>query len=100
MFWHCYRLKLAVTVTWDGNDKLSMFGLDFLRITAIMGVAGVISCHRILFIAHLGIHFAFKHLLQHLGMQLFQELAHIRFCLELAKELIVFTISYQAVKYL
>ena len=33
----------------------------------------------------MGIHFAVKHLLQHLGMQLlFQKLAHIRFCLELA----------------
>ena len=42
MFGHRYRLKLAVTVTWDGNDRLSMFGLDFLRITAITGVAGVI----------------------------------------------------------
>lgn len=88
MFGHRYRLKLAVTVTWDGNDRLSMFGLDFLRITAITGVAGVISCHRILFIAQMDIHFAFKHLFQHLGMQLFQELAHIGFCLELAKELL------------
>ena len=88
MFRHCYRLKLAVTVTWNRNDRLSMFGLDFLRITAIPGVAGIVPCHRILFIAQMGIHFAFKHLLQHLGMQLFQKLAHIRFCLELAKELL------------
>ena len=35
MFGHGYRLKLAVTVTWNGNDGLSMFGLDFLRITAV-----------------------------------------------------------------
>lgn len=67
-----------------------MFGLDFLRITAIPGVAGIVPCHRILFIAQTGIHFAFKHLLQHLGMQLFQKLAHIRFCLELAKELTLY----------
>ena len=67
-----------------------MFGLDFLRITAIPGVTGIVSCHRILFIAQMGIHFAFKHLLQHLGMQLFQKLAHIRFCLELAKELTLY----------
>ena len=42
MFGHCYRLKLAVTVTWNRNDRLSMFGLDFLRITAIPGVAGIV----------------------------------------------------------
>ena len=77
MFGHCYWLKLAVTVTWNRNDRLSMFGLDFLRITAIPGVAGIVPCYRILFIAQMGIHFAFKHLLQHLGMQLFQKLAHI-----------------------
>ena len=88
MFGDCYRFKLAVTVTRNGNDRFSMFGLDFLRITAIPGVAGIVPCHRILFIAQMGIHFAFKHLLQHLGMQLFQKLAHIRFCLELAKELL------------
>ena len=35
----------------------------------------------------MGIHFAFKHLLKHL-MQLFQKLANIGFCLELAKELL------------
>ena len=46
MFRHCYRLKLAVTVTWNRNDRLSMFGLDFLRITAISGVASVISAQR------------------------------------------------------
>ena len=88
MFGDCYRFKLAVTVTRNGNDRFSMFGLDFLRITSITGVTGVISCHRILFMPQMGIHFAFKHLLQHLGMQLFQKLAHIRFCLELAKELL------------
>ena len=87
MFGDCYRFKLAVTVTRNGNDRFSMFGLDFLRITAIAGVAGVISCHRILFIAQMGIHFAFKHLFQYLGMQLLQELAYIGFCLELVKEL-------------
>ena len=63
-----------------------MFGLNFLRITAIPGVAGIIFFHRILFIVLMGIHFAFKHLLQHLSMQLFQKLAHIRFCLELTKK--------------
>jgi hypothetical protein len=35
----------------------------------------------------MGIHFAFKHLFQYLRMQLLQKLAHIGFCLELAKEL-------------
>ena len=35
MFGHCYRLKLALTVTWNRNDRLSMFGLDFLRIAAV-----------------------------------------------------------------
>ena len=29
MFGHCYWLKRPVTVTWNRNDKLSMFGLDF-----------------------------------------------------------------------
>ena len=61
MFGYGYRLKLAVTVTWNGNDRFSMFGPDFLRITAIPRVVGVISCHRILFIPQIGIHFAFKH---------------------------------------
>ena len=87
MFRHCYRLKLAVTVTWNRNDRLSMFGLDFLRITAISGVASVISYHRILFISQMGIHFTFKHLFQYLGMQLLQKLAHIGFCLELTDKL-------------
>ena len=88
MFWHCYRLKLAVMVTWNRNGRRSMFGLDFLRITAIPGVAGVISCHIILFITQMGIHFTFKHLFQYLGMQQLQKLAYIGFCLKLAKELL------------
>ncbi len=35
MFWHGYRLKLTVTVLWNGNDGLPMFGLDFFRIATI-----------------------------------------------------------------
>lgn len=35
MFGYCYRFKLAVTITWNGNDRFSVFDLDFLRITAI-----------------------------------------------------------------
>ena len=35
MFGYCYRFKLAVTITWNGNDRFSVFGLDLLRITAI-----------------------------------------------------------------
>ena len=35
MFGHCYWLKLAVTVTWDGNDCLSMSCLNFLQIATI-----------------------------------------------------------------
>ena len=88
MFGHCYRLKLAVTVTGNGYNRFPMFSLDFFRITAIPGVAGVVPCHSILFIAQMGIHFAFKHLLQYLGMQLLQKLAYIGFCLELAKALL------------
>ena len=65
-----------------------MFGLDFLRITAIPGVASVLSCRRILFILQMGIHFAFKPLFQHQGMQLLQELAYIGFCFKLTKELL------------
>ena len=84
MFGHCYRLKLAVTVTRNGNDRFSMFGLDFLRITAIPGVASVVSCLRILFITQMGIHFAFKHLFQYLRMQLLQEPDHIGFRFKLA----------------
>ena len=80
MFGDCYRFKLAVTVTRNGNDRFSTFGLDFLRITAIPGVASVVSCLRILFITQMGIHCAFKHLFQYLGMQLLQKLAHIGFC--------------------
>ena len=93
MFGHCYRLKLAVTVTWNRNDRLSMFGLDFLRITAIPGVASIVPCHRILFIAQMGIHFAFKHLLQHLGMQLFQKLAHISSVLNWLRNFLLSTSS-------
>ena len=88
MFWNCYRFKLAVTVTRNGDDRLSMFGLDFLRITAISGIAGVISCHRILLIAQMDIHSPLKHFLQYLGMQLFKKLAHIGCCFEPAKELL------------
>ena len=35
MYGHCYRFKLPVAVTRYGNDSLSMFGLDYLRITAV-----------------------------------------------------------------
>ena len=87
MFGDCYRFKLAVTVTRNGNDRFSTFGLDFLRITAISGVASVISYHGILFITQMGIHCAFKHLFQYLGMQLLQKLAHIGFCLALTDKL-------------
>ena len=88
MLGDCYRFKLPVAVTRNGDDRLSMSGLNFLRITAIPGVAGVVPCHRILLITQMGIHLTFKHLFQYLRMQLIQKPAHIRFCLELAKELL------------
>ena len=88
MFGNCYRFKLPVAVTRNGEDRFSMSGPDFLRITAIPGVAGVVSCHRILLITQMGILLTFKHLFQYLRMQLIQKLAHIGFCLELAKELL------------
>ena len=88
MFWNCYRFKLAVTVTGNGDDRLSMVGLDFLRITAISGIAGVIIGHGILFISPMGIHFTLEHFLQYLGMQLFKKLAYIGFCLELTNKLL------------
>ena len=88
MFRHGYRLKLAVTVTWNGNDRFSMFGLDSLRIAAVALISTVITSYGVLFIPQMDIHFAFKHLLQYLGMQLLQKLAHIGFGLELAKELL------------
>ena len=68
MFGYCYRFKLAVTVTRNENDRFSMFGLDFLRITAVSRITSVLSCHRILFITQMGIHFVFKHLFQYLGI--------------------------------
>ena len=45
-----------------------MYFIGCLRITSILGVVGVITCRRILFMTQMSIHFAFKHLLQHLGM--------------------------------
>mgnify|MGYP007043016709 CR=1 FL=1 len=86
--WNCYRIKLAVAVTWNGDNRLSIFGLDFPRITAIPGITDIVFRCRMLLIAQMGIHFNLKHFFQYLGMQLFQKLAHISFCLELAKELL------------
>ena len=43
MLGDCYWLKLTVTVTRNGNDRLSMFGLDHLRIAAITEAADIIS---------------------------------------------------------
>ena len=88
MFRHCYRLKLAVSVAGNEYDCLTVLGLDFLRIAAVSGIAAVVPRHRIFLIAQMRVHFAFQHLLQHLGMQLLQKLAYIRFCLELAKKLL------------
>ena len=51
MLGDCYRFKLPVAVTRNGDDRLSMSGLNFLRITAIPGVAGIVPCRRVLFIA-------------------------------------------------
>lgn len=43
MLGDCYWLKLTVTVTRNGNDRLSMSGLDHLRIAAITEAADIIS---------------------------------------------------------
>ena len=42
--------QLLINENINGDDRLSMSGLNFLRITAIPGVAGVVPCHGILLI--------------------------------------------------
>ena len=83
MLGHCYRLKLTVTITWNRNDNISIFCIDFLGITVIPGIAGIGSCFRIFLITPMGIHFILEYFLQYQGMQLLQKLTGIGFCLEL-----------------
>lgn len=61
MFGNRYKIKLTVTVTRNMNDCFSVFYLIFL-ITTITGITAVITCHRILLIPQMGIHFTFKYL--------------------------------------
>ena len=66
VFGNNYGLEFTVTVMENRNDRLSMFSLDFLRITTIPGIAGIVPCHRILLITQMRIHLTFKHFLQYL----------------------------------
>jgi len=63
-----------------------LLGLYLLGILPITGVTAVVPTYGIFLIAYVNIHFTFKHLFQHLCMELFKELAHFGFCLKLAQK--------------
>ena len=65
-----YGFKLTVAVTRDGYDSLAVLGLDFLGVTAVTGITTVIAGNRMFLITQMSIHLTFKHLFQHLGVEL------------------------------
>ena len=65
-----YGLELAITVTGNGKDSLAVLGLDFLGVTTVTGITTVIAGNWMFLITQMSIHLTFKHLFQHLSVEL------------------------------
>lgn len=48
MFGNNYGLELTVTITGNRYDRFTVFGLDFLGVTAVTGITAIITGNRIL----------------------------------------------------
>ena len=62
MFWNYYRLKCAVSVSWNMNfDCVVVITADSLRRLTVSAVAGIISGVVIFLVARMFIHFGFQY---------------------------------------
>ena len=83
------RFKGAITVTGHFYFVFAVDGLDSFGITAVSGVAAVVSGRIVLLVTQVGIHLSLQKTLVELGMKVVHKTLHIFFCMKLFQKLII-----------